>query len=693
MSLLKAHILLLILCGWSSYTAAQDLLVPWLDTATGLYGYANRHGEVVIPPQWMNAYFFAGNRALVVPAGQPKYTQQHFALIDTTGKYLIPPERRWVYRDTFYKQQYQLNCFDARGRWGWVNDNNELRIPYDWDRPRIVHNQPMADSLLVVAKNGLAGVVDFSGNVVLPCRYGQVDVVASLFRDLGAFIVTDANDETGPNNKGVVLANGQVLVPMKYRYIEYITTPHRGFHLTFEAQDWKQHNNWVVERFMHLGTSETEPWVETKFKPGKRMGNGKFYLRDLPGNYYALYDTGGTLVKNSIINTEGDSIVIQSTFEHRSDTAVYTTARYRLPDLVPIHSEEQYTWMEPWKDLFPLRRSKCGNAMRGYDAHSYRPTDVVNIPQSFERFFKDSFVYSTQKALVHRRDYHVTTSGMTTIDNERPKVKGYLVQGENRFATNEAVFAIVDDSMHYILPPFKTNYVYFVNMKDSLIGLPNGVYRFGPKGLGNRLEGISSQQIINYFLYKDRLYKCFNATGKRPVAMPTDEAIYGDNVVGDTIGQLKGSWKYCRWIKEAAANLFGSDTIAFWAKDTAGYITLLDPDGNELLPWLSGKYKAVTAYGQLLLTENGRREKTLLCKNGTELVPGCKVWVVRAIGPVHKPNEEQNNNDAIFYLVNCTLPSGKSGMFYVDAAVRAYTSAYSTPNAGSRSGKSKKHKR
>lgn len=81
--------------------------VVYVDEKTGLYGYKDKSGEIVIAPTYKKAWDFYGGRAIVlVPAPENKYfgvlSEGIYGLIDPKGNYAVEPEGLLTRVDTWH---------------------------------------------------------------------------------------------------------------------------------------------------------------------------------------------------------------------------------------------------------------------------------------------------------------------------------------------------------------------------------------------------------------------------------------------------------------------------------------------------------------------------------------------------------------------------------------------------------------
>lgn len=84
--------------GLFSMGAMQDLPIPYKDSATGLYGYIDRDGRVVIKPQYHSADDFQGGLAAVSVNSDDPALDRMYGFIDLTGSMAIEPQFFMVLR-------------------------------------------------------------------------------------------------------------------------------------------------------------------------------------------------------------------------------------------------------------------------------------------------------------------------------------------------------------------------------------------------------------------------------------------------------------------------------------------------------------------------------------------------------------------------------------------------------------------
>ena len=118
------------------------------------YGYIDKEGKEVVSPKYEGAGGFRGGLASVNVDGKWGY-------IDKEGKEVISPkyERSWY----FGKNEESL-----RMSWGIVF-GHDYDYDYDYD-----YEGEFSDGLIVVIKDGKAGVINQEGEVIIPTIYDYI---------------------------------------------------------------------------------------------------------------------------------------------------------------------------------------------------------------------------------------------------------------------------------------------------------------------------------------------------------------------------------------------------------------------------------------------------------------------------------------------------------------------------------------
>ena len=176
-------IFLMILCLITFSSCAEDQPALFPIRESGLWGYMNQAGEVVIEPQWIHAWPFDGNTALVSTEKIPSYVDPYGnGIIDKNGLYLVEPWDGLVIENEEYIYRIRDDRMDSEG---FLDKASSFYFPpqpeFRWVIDRFSDGQgPIA----VETKNGHTGYLDRStGEVTLPFQYE-----AFLEDDVGNFV-------------------------------------------------------------------------------------------------------------------------------------------------------------------------------------------------------------------------------------------------------------------------------------------------------------------------------------------------------------------------------------------------------------------------------------------------------------------------------------------------------------------------
>ena len=148
----------------------QDLK-PVRDKATKLYGYQDKSKNWVIEPSYDGAKRFKDGLAEVTV--KQEKTKYH-GIIDETGRVVIPTECRTLHVSQRDKLIYAEKVNESAGGWLWgVYDysGNEIWAPQFAVSPSFYDGRGIARS----GFNGLKGVVDTEGHVLLPFEYLAIE--------------------------------------------------------------------------------------------------------------------------------------------------------------------------------------------------------------------------------------------------------------------------------------------------------------------------------------------------------------------------------------------------------------------------------------------------------------------------------------------------------------------------------------
>jgi len=152
-------------CKYSGLSSFSNGLasVCLYDSEVNKYGYINKKGEVIISMKYRQTgpSSFDNGLARVSVNGQT-------VLIDTVGKIVFKTSHGNI-------QGVSGNLISVfknsdRTNWGWVNFKDEIIIPQKYEAARRFNK----DGLAIVELNGLKGVINTTGKIVIPIKYETV---------------------------------------------------------------------------------------------------------------------------------------------------------------------------------------------------------------------------------------------------------------------------------------------------------------------------------------------------------------------------------------------------------------------------------------------------------------------------------------------------------------------------------------
>ncbi|HEY9756575.1 MAG TPA: WG repeat-containing protein [Oculatellaceae cyanobacterium] len=179
--------------------------------ASGKSGYINKRGEWVISPRYTRPGEFHEGIASVVENGKGE-------LIDRTGRVIfkddnVEPPNRLGHVYAAGTVERSLGLIDSNGHWLLPPVYDEITALGDsggrW-APLMMSNWGgfSGDGYLCIKKNGLSGLVDSTGHVLIPPKFKEI----KSFRNGHAVF-------WGKRGFGVADSSGQVVIPPKYDFI------------------------------------------------------------------------------------------------------------------------------------------------------------------------------------------------------------------------------------------------------------------------------------------------------------------------------------------------------------------------------------------------------------------------------------------------------------------------------------------
>jgi hypothetical protein len=175
--------------------------LPAFNQQAGAWGYADRSGQLVIPPRYADAQPFRDGVAWVrLPE------RETWGLIDEAGSPVIEPSTGWLGVGSFSEGLAWVSR-DGVGGWVAIDKTNRVVISTGFDDVR-----PFRRGVAAVRRGGW-GAVDKVGRVMVPFQYSGYATAMIDGRYLDGFTdeglaIVDAN-----GRKGVVDRSGRVIVP------------------------------------------------------------------------------------------------------------------------------------------------------------------------------------------------------------------------------------------------------------------------------------------------------------------------------------------------------------------------------------------------------------------------------------------------------------------------------------------------
>jgi len=710
------RLFLFICCfGLASLLRAQSLpdLIPYQDST--LWGYADTNGNVVIRPQWLAVSFFTGNRAKVRSDTFSRSSPQHYSIIDKQGNYILPPSRRW--NGGYVGWQSMLNCINEYGQWGLVDTNNYLLINCEWDVPTYSSMslpKGLADSCHIVNKNGLCGLLNREGKLLITNKYSSISAIDYMWDKTGMLLATDP-DNVGRNNKGIVDINGKEYTPLRYNDVIYTENKkHKGFICKTAIDNDPMSGNsefrttWLDYPSMKAGAMPKD--ILPQYEPEVRM-NG-YILKGQPPRY--LLDTNGKVLFADIYieRINGDTIVNMKR-KHISDTLTIVRSYLSAATLQPLAPpQQQLLYLE--QPLYSYNSGNmCGSGFSKFDRIMASKPDVPKLyveGMEIKSFYKDSFMFHVRRYVgniampykEYHKHYPLVVSRNTRSYFYENFIPGqlYLVNGYVRNSNyyNYSYNAIVDESLRYVVPPVKNGEIIAYNGPDNLLTVSKLGHdkdgwgqHLGITNLkGDTLVRFRKWDLAGAYKMNNKMYLLKTTKQEIPRSFPAErynslgfEERYFRYYIqaADTSGEVLVSWKKYTVTGVLPEGLLPDGQTGFYVQDTNHTIAqqrsgMLAPDGSVLFPKISFKYRTISYEGCNMFIVQDSTSKRLLDTDGKDLLAGMKVYQVMPseIFLQFMQNWHATDEHSRLRLVTAILGNDKHCSFYVDDKGRAYTS-------------------
>lgn len=133
----------------------------------GRWGVIDMSGKLVVPPRFHDLTAFDAD-------GMAVARLEGFGFVNPQGRFMIPP----VYQQCEpFDQHGMARAVNREGKCGWIGRDGATRVPFLYDAQRENPYFPDLPLVLPVALDGLGGLIDRSGRVVVPPAAGSVRVV------------------------------------------------------------------------------------------------------------------------------------------------------------------------------------------------------------------------------------------------------------------------------------------------------------------------------------------------------------------------------------------------------------------------------------------------------------------------------------------------------------------------------------
>lgn len=212
-------------------------IFPIIDQTTGLHGYANLQGEILVQPQFEDTNSFEkygivmkngkwgaidlqANTIIPFEYDRLSYTSAHdkgyfsalkqgkIGLLDTNGKVVLD----FIYDTTDEEYGYLLHFnsglayAEQKGKIGYIDITGKAVVPFIYEA---VNSVPFTNNIIGIKKNGKWGVIDKQNNVIIPFIYKKE---VHVFED--DLILIEKN-----NKVGIINQKQNVILPAIYDYI------------------------------------------------------------------------------------------------------------------------------------------------------------------------------------------------------------------------------------------------------------------------------------------------------------------------------------------------------------------------------------------------------------------------------------------------------------------------------------------
>ncbi len=433
-------------CAAQSTAKPLPALIPYRDGDK--WGYCDTTGVVKITPQWDEADFFCGKKAVVtIYPNAPLKTWPVFCLIDDKGNYIIPPSRHWN-RAWVGWQKTLLNAHDSNGRYGLIDTNNNVLIPFEYEQ-ETRYPVILTDGYKIVFKSGKAGLINGKNETLIPFIYDHIDECPSV-PGQPVFKVTLKG------YFGLVDVQGRELIAARYSGIYpasafgYTNHAPTGFTIVRTVLKNKKDSSKGSKDLYGWADYSTRELIEPKYNYFSYLSDS-FYVAD--GRLYNRAHKLALPVTYNSFSRRNDTIFANGPYRPKGQKfTTHDEYAFDAGDLQPLGKKTVTEKNFNFGDYFPPRPWICGTGMQAMQDFEHqeamRPTVIIG-GNAVKDFIRDTVHWYT--------DY--------LIGENRVVLHGW---GTTQYTGWQAV---VNRKGEFIFPPFRSQQgeITALNIKDSLI--------------------------------------------------------------------------------------------------------------------------------------------------------------------------------------------------------------------------------
>ena len=337
----------------------------------GKWGFIDKKGSFVIPPQFDNADFFSEGLAGVEQNGK-------WGFIDKKGSFVIPPQ---FDNADFFSEG--LASVQQNGKWGYIDKTGKYIILANFER-----GYNFSEGLASVQHNGKFGFIDKTGNFIISADYES------------AVFFSEGLASVQQNGKwGFIDKTGKIVIPARFDNAASFSDG-----LALVEQNWKwgfidKKGSFVIPpQFDYVGL----------FRDGLALGreNGKEFYFDKQGRRYSTRAEGKEFLAREAQSTEAvQPAVAQKTPSHSmvhppAQGGDYADKMVDVDAEIPAGSGENYgTYAvvignEEYLDVAPVANAaNDGRVMREY------LVKTLGVPESNIIYFENASSAVMDRAL------------------------------------------------------------------------------------------------------------------------------------------------------------------------------------------------------------------------------------------------------------------------------------------------------